>query len=287
MAPWSTRLLGNLRRFANLFVQCRDDVPAGRGLGQLRLHGRDPLPQDLTVCTSAVLDDALHGVITKLVVHQLVKWRLGVLRVPEDGAHERGPVLPEELRVVSDSCHLKALLHNVARNLVLRKVDYISANNINDVPLVLLLPVLQYALNHIISMLVTRELVDTADDPLQQVLQQVRGATLKQPLDHSATIHVRCHLLRPATHCTDDEANGVRPHVFDTFLDHVVAMHVLHAFDHLPRQILHKVYLRVWRKQLQSLLDDPATIPMVCQVEDVAFQAVSERLSLLICASLD
>mmetsp|Transcript_87319 Transcript_87319/g.242181 ORF Transcript_87319/g.242181 Transcript_87319/m.242181 type:complete len:562 (-) Transcript_87319:138-1823(-) len=219
-----------------------------------------------------MLDDALHGVVTKLVVHQLVKRRLGVLSIAEYRTHEVCTVLPQELGMLANGRDLEALLDDVAGDLVLREVHHVPTNHFNDVPFVLLSAMLQNALYHVVAVLVPRKLVNPAQDPLQQALQRVRGTTLEQSLDDPASVHVRCHLLRAAADRRNDEANRLGRYVLNALLDHVVAVHALYAANHILSELRGNHLLRLPRSMLDRLLDDAAPLRLIGQSQHVLLQ---------------
>lgn len=73
-------------------------------------------------------------------------------------------------------------------------------------------------------------------------------------LDHPAPIWVSCKNMHLASEGVDYESNMVRWYTFDGFLDHVVAILILHTFHDFWLEFFHKLRLLICKDMFKRLL---------------------------------
>mmetsp|Transcript_4887 Transcript_4887/g.11552 ORF Transcript_4887/g.11552 Transcript_4887/m.11552 type:complete len:252 (-) Transcript_4887:1074-1829(-) len=228
-----------------------------RGI-QLALHVPNCLAEGRPLFPTSVFQHLLDNVVAIGVGAHGVD-DLGPL---QHHSHQQVALLLDQwiVRILTHSRRLEALLDHIAGELFLREFGNVCPNRLNNSFLVFLAAVLQHVLHNIIAISILCQHSHIHEDFLQHWFQLCRYTVFEKPLNHTTAVHVPCRLFCLLLHRFDNEVNGVRRHLLDAFLDHVISMHVpdagLHVILQLPRNLL----LGLFGDCLNRLLDDTAAI---------------------------
>mmetsp|Transcript_27113 Transcript_27113/g.66501 ORF Transcript_27113/g.66501 Transcript_27113/m.66501 type:complete len:223 (-) Transcript_27113:664-1332(-) len=201
-----------------------DVLPVGVLLqvGQVQLHATQQL---LALLLVAHLQQLLHHVVCELVLHHGLQGLVLVGEAQHLVDHDLALALPAVRQ---------ALLDHVGRELVLRQEHDLSCQRVQDPPPLVLPTVLQHVLHHIVAVLILGQSTRLAQDLVHDAgALLVVGAVLQHPLDDAAAVGVRGQGEHVAVEGGDDELDAGRGHTFDALLDHVVAVLILHAAQHV------------------------------------------------------
>mmetsp|Transcript_4753 Transcript_4753/g.10904 ORF Transcript_4753/g.10904 Transcript_4753/m.10904 type:complete len:210 (+) Transcript_4753:579-1208(+) len=155
---------------------------------------------------------------------------------------------------------LKALLDHVTGVLVLAELQDIIAHLVDDTLLVFRVAMLENVTNDIVAIWISGELSDASENLTQHPFQSLWGAMLQKALNDATSIDVRSHGFSLVLHSLHDKRHGLRRHLFDALLDHVVAMHRLDAIKNSMLQLSSQHRLKFWWANLERLLNDTAAM---------------------------
>jgi len=94
----------------------------------------------------------------------------------------------------------------------------------------------------------------------------------KEALDDTATIRMRCHPFGLLLDRFNDEVHGIGRHLFNAFLNDVVAVHIFNAANHMTMKFSSKLQLRLSRDVLDCALDHTAAMGLLRQSHDFALK---------------
>lgn len=218
-------------------------------LNKTILFGALQLPKDL-FCTTLAMSlkrRKLHtdNVISILVPHQSQERAFTSL------VRRRQPV--DDLATLRLLSKLDALLHHVARELVLREREQLGHDHMHHAGPVLLLSVLDHVLDDIVAELVRDEAHGARMQLGQDGLAVDLLAVFQHPLDDSAAIRVGCETVHLPLESIDDELHILRGNPLDRLLNHVVSVLIPHTFEDMVLELLDHRRLLVGEDMFQCL----------------------------------
>mmetsp|Transcript_13139 Transcript_13139/g.37290 ORF Transcript_13139/g.37290 Transcript_13139/m.37290 type:complete len:384 (-) Transcript_13139:945-2096(-) len=109
---------------------------------------------------------------------------------------------------------------------------------------------------------------------------------LQDPLNHTATIRVRCQGADFSGKVFHNKMYELRRDAFDALLDDVVAILVLDTLHHITHELRYNRALLLHIDDLKSLLDHTATVDLQGEVQNVASQRLAKQFDLAVRAVL-
>lgn len=237
--------------------------------------GSDLLHEDLPLLAGAHLDALLNDIVPVAVSHHVVEGAVQLLPARVLLTYfvvVRAQDLVNDLPPIAVAPVRQALLNHVARVLVVAQIHHFAFDASYDAVLVLGVPsLLQDMLNNIVSELVIRQVVEVLEDRLQDRLGLLVLAVLQDALDHTAAVGVHAELaysLSLFSDSADNEVDSLIGKLLDALLDHMVPVLVIDAVQHGVLKLLNKQLLLIEGDELQSLLHDATAIHGLRQLED-------------------
>lgn len=184
-------------------------------------------------------------IISKLVAHETLQCAVAVFILRRQ--------LVEDLLSVGFRSELDALLDHIAGKLVLGVRDYMGDDDRNHLSPVLLIPILNHMLDHVVAKLVRNELRCACMELLEDGPSVSLLAVLKHPLDDPAPVRVGGKFVDLPLEGVDDELHMLGRDPFDSLLDDMIAVLVTHTAQHGWLQLLDHRCLLVGKDVFQSL----------------------------------
>ena len=187
---------------------------------------------------------------------------------------------------------------------MLREVNQLAGYEIDDLVPIFFFAMLNDMLCHVVAVLVYDECVRAGVKFLEDGSLCLALAVLKHPLDDSTAIRMGRQAMNLTSEGIDDELDMLRWNSLDGFLNYVVAILVLDAFQDVhvelfdqsgllvDQDMLKCLYWSVMRMTGHShrstyLLHHPATIHLQREIQNVAFHLLCKDCLLLLRAMFE
>lgn len=235
------------------------------------------------------------NVICKVVLPHDLQQTVAVLAPPGDEAVHFEQVLFRPI--------LDAMLHNIAGDLLFREHEELVDAESDDLGAGLESTFANHSLNDVVAPVVCDQAGGDFLELCQQKLLVFFAAFLDHPLDHPASILLLRQLEDSATNGVVDEVDAVAWYLGEYLLDHVVSVVVLHDAQNFRLKLFSKLNLLLYEDVLKGLeqvlalrreqgkdvtyfLDTSATIQLHRKLHNVVLHLGSELLLLNHCAML-
>lgn len=186
-----------------------------------------------------------NDIIPELVAHETLQCAVAVCILRRQ--------LVEDLLPVSFRSKLDTLLDHIAGKLVLRVRDHMGDDDRDHLSPVVLIPILNHMLNHVVAELIRDELRCACMELLEDGSSVSLLAVLQHPLDDPAPVRMGGKFVNLPLEGVDDELHMLGWNPFDSLLDDMVAVLVTHTAQHGWLQLLDHRCLLVGKDVFQSL----------------------------------
>jgi hypothetical protein len=228
----------------------------------------DLFDQDLSLLPLANLDALLNDIVSISILHHGIQStiQLGASKVCDllGKLIVRLEELVNDLLLVFLAAMLKALLDDIASELVVAQLYHAALDAFNDPIFVLLAPaLLQDVLDHIVAKLVLSKGLDVQDDCLDYRVGLGVMTFLEDPLNNSATIGVEAqvlHMVRLVEDGVKYEVYLFTRHFLNAFLDDMIPVLIINAINDGFLKLLNKQLLLFKGNYFESFLYNSAAI---------------------------
>lgn len=186
-----------------------------------------------------------YDIVPKLVADETGQWAVAVFVLRRQ--------VEEDFPSVGFRPELDTLLDHIAGKFVPRVHDHMGDDGRDHLRPVLLLPILNHMLNHVIAELIRDELRCACVKLLEDGPSIIFATMLQHPLDDPAPVRVGGKFVHLSLEGVDDELHMLGRNPFDRLLDDMVAVLVPHTAQHGWLQLLDHRCLLVGEDVFQGL----------------------------------
>lgn len=215
------------------------------------------------------VDHFLHDIIGVLIFHHRVQTTVCRVLTSAHFLDENGTLVAIRMS--------HTLFDHIRGELVLRKQEHTTFQLVYNARLVLRCAMLEHMLNHIVAVLILHEAFGVLVQLLEYRLGLLAIAMLEYTLYDTTSVRMRGQVHDLLEHVVHNEIDGFRVAALDALLNHVIAVLIFDALDHVTLELACHLNLRLRADRLERFLYHSTAVHLQRQIEHVATQALRKR----------